>query len=155
MAQVFSPASGPGTAMFRMSTNLDEFNAHLQAALKKIQVAAPDVLNSHALDFQRLCQEKAPRDTHRFVNSIHTVPVGASGDNFAYADRFGKQFDGSLHGIPLGPNVATVGTNVPYAIFLEAGHSRQAPAGVFAISLKEKTGALQDAFGSVVREIDF
>lgn len=151
MAQVLSPASGPGVAYVKAMTNLDEVNARVQTLLTKFKGSIPEVLNAHALDFEAACKQKAPIDTGRFHNSIHTVSAYKSSDSYTYRDNLGNSFDGTLNNIPVTHGdvfVATVGTNVDYAIFLEAGHSRQAPQGVFGITLLEKKGALEAAIQS-------
>lgn len=137
-----------------METNVNAFNNALGRFFENFQGSIPEVLRSHGEDFVAATKEKAPVDTGRFKNSIHMVPPGASGDAYTYqnnpVDKHGKPipvntYNGSLTGIPTGKNVVTVGTNVHYAIFLEAGHSRQAPHGIFAITLLEKTDVLNEA----------
>ena len=99
------------------------------------------LVTAHALDYQMRVQMRTPVRTGRLRNSIHTVPPNSS-DSFSYRDGTGRSYSGSL-GVRTGPGEAVVGTNVEYAAAVEAGWSRQAPAGMFAVTLKEKTTDLE------------
>lgn len=102
-----------------------------------------DVL-AFATELDRRIAMKTPVDTGRARASWHVVPPGTESDQFSYQDLHGKTFDGSLAGASTGPMEAIVGTNVNYMLYLEAGHSRQAPQGMIALSLQELHGALHN-----------
>ena len=57
----------------------------------------------------------------------------------------GGAFQSAGENTTVGVVEAWVGTNVEYAIYIEAGHSRKAPQGMVAISVAEMTGALERA----------
>jgi len=99
------------------------------------------LVTAHALDYQMRVQMRTPVRTGRLRNSIHTVPPNSS-DTFSYRDNTGRSFSGAL-GVRTGPGEAVVGTNVEYAAAIEAGWSRQAPSGMFALAFKEKTSDLE------------
>lgn len=87
---------------------------------------------------------RTPVKTGRLRNSFHVVPPGSDSDSFDYEDNAGHPFSGNLtEGLPTGPFEALVGTNVLYALSIEAGHSRQAPNGMVAVSVAELRGALE------------
>lgn len=108
-----------------------------------------DVLMSHGLEFLRRVVLRTPVRTGRLRNSIHLVPPD-SGDAYQYADGQGRKFDGTL-AIRTGPLEVAVGTNVVYAVVVEGGSSRQAPAGMFAVSLAEMRAPLERAATDAVR----
>jgi hypothetical protein len=138
------PGNRAGSALFLVEANLDAFQSALDRFLVNFQGNVQEVLRAHGEDFEAAAKQKAPVDTGRFRNSIHTVLPGTAADAYQYSDDQGNSFDGGLTGIPTGPNVVTVGTRTKYAIYLEAGHSRQAPQGVFGITLLEKRDALRE-----------
>jgi hypothetical protein len=77
------------------------------------------------------------------------IAPGTRTDTFAYRDNRGRSFDGGLGAVGLRSLEAGVASNVLYMLRLEAGWSRQAPAGMVAISIQELRGAL-DARASAV-----
>lgn len=130
-------------ALITIEVDLDKYNASLDKFIKAFGVSLDEILRSEAFDLQRRIQQKTPVLTGRLRNSFHTVAPGFS-DTFAYRDNRGGAFDGSLS-VKAGPSEAIVGTNVPYAIHIEAGGSRKAPEGMVAVSVREKTGDLNRA----------
>jgi hypothetical protein len=95
---------------------------------------------------------KTPVDTGRARASWHVVPPGTETDHHQYQDLHGQTFDGSLAGESTGPMESIVGTNVEYMIFLEAGHSRQAPEGMVMLSLMEMRGLLAKMIEDTVKK---
>jgi hypothetical protein len=109
-----------------------------------------DVVAFAAEATQRIAM-RTPVDTGRARASWHMVPPNTSADGFEYSDRHGEHFDGSLEGVQTGPMEAVVGTNVQYMIYLEAGHSRQAPNGMVALTLQELRGRLEQMVADTIR----
>jgi len=140
-----SAMSPSQSARVRVETNLTEFNRKLKEFAKQFEGDVGRLVLAHALDYQARVQRRTPVDTGRLRNSIHTIPPGTKGEAFQYRDNQGRSFNGSLENAVTGKHEVIVGTNVEYATVIEAGHSKQAPAGMFAVTLKEKTGALEQA----------
>lgn len=127
--------------MFRFELDLAGFNRQLIAFATRANASIRDIVSAHALDLEARVKTRTPVDTGRLRASIHTVlPLHTS--NHKYRDRTGRSFDGAL-GMTAGVLEAIVGTNVTYATAIEGGHSRQAPQGMFAISLREKAQQLE------------
>ena len=110
-----------------------------------------DELLKHGLEFLRRVQFRTPVKTGRARASWHLVRPQTV-DSFAYADNHGRTFDGTLSDPAAGVLEVIVGSNVPYMIALEAGHSRQAPNGIVAITLAEMSGALEARLEAIFRE---
>jgi hypothetical protein len=121
--------------------------------LQQLQAAGVDMqqeLVTYTLKLLELIQTKTPVDTGRARASWHAVLPNTSQDSFTYSDRQGKKFDGTLPNTGTGPMDTVVGSNVEYMIFLEAGHSKQAPSGMVALSLSELRGALEGRLQAVI-----
>lgn len=129
----------------RFTAELRRFAARLNPAMQR------DVLVANGLDLLRRVQMRTPVRTSRAKNSLHFVPPDTAADAFRYTDAQGRSFDGNL-AEGTGPLEALVGGNVVYLLPLEAGSSRQAPAGMFAVSLAEKRGHLERDADRVLRE---
>ena len=110
----------------------------LQGAGVKMQ----DDLVAYTFDLLKRIAMKTPVDTGRARASWHAVLPNTT-DFYMYHDLQGKEFNGTLADTTTGPWDTVVGSNVEYMIFLEAGHSRQAPEGMVTLSLLELRGALQ------------
>jgi hypothetical protein len=108
-------------------------------------------LLKHAFEFLRRVQVRTPVRTGRARNSWHLIKP-ESEDLYQYTDNHGTSFDGTLSDGHTDPLEAVVGSNVPYMIALEAGHSRQAPNGMVAITLAELSGALEARLEAIFRE---
>lgn len=149
MAEYLGPAGSQG-ALITLTVDLGAFNAQLQRFLDLTDAGFVRVLSAQALDLQRAVQQKTPVLTGRLRNSIHTV-LPARSDSFSYKDNQGRSFDGTL---PVSNTLysAVVGTNVNYAVFIEAGSSRKAPNGMFGVSVREKTGDLEAEIESMLQE---
>jgi hypothetical protein len=137
--------------MIEVEMNGEQFVAAIQHFHDVMRGDVERILVAHALDLQARIQRRTPVLTGRLRNSIHTVPPNSS-DRFRYTDNSGKSFNGSL-GVSTGPGEVIVGTNVEYAPVIEAGRSRQAPQGMFAVSLKEKTLELERAIMQRVQQL--
>jgi hypothetical protein len=129
-----------------------QLNEKLGRFLEVLQRDASQTVRTVALELLRRIQMRTPVDTGRCKNSFHMVQPGTPVDVFAYADNHGKGFDGSLSDASTGDTEAVVGTDVEYAIFLERGHSRQAPYGMVALSVAELTGALEAKMQQVIQQ---
>lgn len=153
-----STVSPSRAAGIQVEFELGRFNAALDRYVAALQPSVVDAVRTLALDLLGRIQQKTPVDTGRLRASFHAVMPGQT-DRYTYRDRRGGSFDGSLgvtaKGSVLGGGVeAVVGTNVDYAIFIEAGHSRQAPQGMVAVSVVELTGALERAVEVAVTQAD-
>ena len=104
-----------------------------------------------AMDLLARIQMRTPVDTGRARNSWHLIRPGTTTDSFVYTDGKGKGYDGGLGQVGMTGVQAGVGTNVVYMINLEAGHSRQAPGGMVAISVQELRGALDAKVAEVLK----
>lgn len=137
-------------ATIDVEDNAAEFVAGLQMFRDLVGSDMDKLVMAHALDFQNRVQMRSPVRTGRFRNSIHTVPPNTR-DSFRYRDDEGREFDGTMK-VRTGPGEAVVGTNVEYAADLEAGRSKQAPYGMFTVSLIEKTHEINQEIERIVRE---
>ena len=109
-----------------------------------IRKDADEVVTSVGFDLLRRIQMKTPVRTGRARASWHLIPPNSGRDPFgAYRDRLGHSFSGTLEGVRTGPGEAVVGSNVVYMPALEAGHSRQAPNGMVAVSMLEILGQME------------
>lgn len=121
-------------------------------ALNDLGVLMQKDVVAFAHELHRRIALKTPVDTGRARASWHVVPPGTEADQYAYQDAHGQSFDGSLRGVSTGPMESVVGSNVEYMIFLEAGHSRQAPEGMVAQSLLEVRGALEAMINDTLKK---
>lgn len=119
--------------------------------LAEAGLAIQEEILKHAFEAERRIAMRTPVKTGRAKNSWHTVKPGES-DSYTYQDDHGNTFDGTLQDGHAGPFEAIVGSNVIYMIALEAGHSRQAPNGMVAITLAELSGALEARLEAIFRE---
>lgn len=126
------------------------FNAALTRFLQEFSGNAHSIVRAHALDLLSRIQARTPVRTGRARNSWHMIPPNSSIFRFTYADRTGRSYDGSVEGVKTGPFEAAVATNVEYMPSLEAGHSKQAPQGMVAVSAREKSVELE---AEISREI--
>lgn len=123
-------------------------------ALHKLQDAGVDLqqdLIAYTLELLSRIQNKTPVRTGRARASWHAVLPDKT-DTFSYTDNQGHGFDGTLQGVKTGQWDTMVGSNVDYMIFLEAGHSRQAPNGMVALSLLELKGALEARLADTIKK---
>jgi len=111
-----------------------------------------------AEDLLRRVRMRTPILTGRLYNSWHIIKPGEM-DSYEYSDFTGRSFDGALSvGHAESDEMVIesfVGTNVPYAILIEAGHSRKAPSGMLAISIAEITGGLEKAAEDALNRTTF
>ena len=124
--------------------------ARLQGAGMENLVRA---FREYVFEIFRRIQLRTPVDTGRARRSWHVVPPGTPADSFSYTDDRGTVFDGTLDSVSTGPNEWVVGSNVPYMIALEAGHSRQSPQGMVAITIAEFNYALQAKLEQLLEEM--
>lgn len=80
--------------------------------------------------FMQRVKLRTPVRTGRLQASIHVVKT--SPDSYPYVDYTGRSFDGSLSTGPVDGDEVIVGTNVPYAIYVEGGAQGREPRGMFA-----------------------
>jgi len=126
-----------------VEVNIDGLNETLARWAEALGRDVQDAVVTVSLELLARIQMRTPVDTGRARNSWHVVLPGQP-DSYTYTDSHGQSFDGMLRTItPPGPFQAVVGTNVAYMVYLEAGSSRQAPAGMVSVSLVEMRGALE------------
>jgi hypothetical protein len=131
----------------RLDFEAARFNASLAIYLQEFKETAATEIGRLALDLLGRVKARTPVDTQRLKNSFHAVLPGQV-DNYTYSDNKGRSFDGTLTShrwaeLSNAAVEAVVGSNVPYAIYLEAGHSRKAPTGMLAISVAELAGRME------------
>jgi hypothetical protein len=156
-AMPFVPTLGPsggqipsGVADLRLEIHTEELNAAFTRYLAAVTIKAEDAVIKVALELLGRIQSKTPVDTGRLRNSFHAVLPGKTDSSFRYSDDYRKSFNDPLgeraqRDVVTNTFEAIVGTAVHYALVIEAGHSRQAPSGMVAISVAEMTGALDAA----------
>ena len=120
----------------------------IQAMVISLDADANDAVTAVGLTLLFKVQAKTPVDTGRLRASWHMIPPNSQSDPFSnYQDLLGRTFLGNLQAPRTGPGEVIVGTNVPYGIFIEAGHSIQAPRGMLSVSMIE-------IFGQLEKELD-
>jgi hypothetical protein len=117
--------------------------------LAETGVAMQQELIVWTMELHRRIALRTPVRTGRARNSWHVVKPNQT-DSYPYADNQGTQFDGTLQNTTTGPWDTVVGSNVNYMLFLEAGHSRQAPNGMVAVSLAELQQGLVQRIRAVI-----
>ena len=90
-----------------------------------------------AEEFNQRVKIRTPVRTRRLQTSIHGVE--SSPDSYPYTDDKGRSFEGALSTGPVDDDEVIVGTNVPYAIYVEGGtsSSNYRPTGMFAVTETE------------------
>lgn len=83
---------------------------------------------------------RSPVDTGRF-RANHTITYGAPAQGVrptsSAADAFARERSALLAGAREPFDIVWIANNLPYALPLERGHSRQAPRGVYRISFED------------------
>ena len=103
-------------------------NAFLTALIPAIRAEQWAV----AEEFNQRVKIRTPVRTRRLQTSIHVVE--SSPDSYPYTDDKGRSFEGALDTTPVDDDEVIVGTNVPYAIYVEGGTSKFAARGMFAVT---------------------
>lgn len=139
---------GPGNVLGELRWNLDGLNAKLDAYAKTLHANLAEAVVKTA--FRLEARFKAhpggtPRDTGRAANSWHVVRWGGS-PGYAYKDDHGKSYDGTTSQSPARDTEAIVASAVIYMLALEAGWSKQAPAGF----IRRNTTEMQQEFLAAV-----
>ena len=130
-----------------VEVNLSEVNRKFNEMIDLGVGMQDDLLKYTEEIFKRIVM-RTPVRTGRARAAWHMLPPNTPGDSYAYTVPAGphqaqaQSFDGSLSGAHTGPWDTIIGNNVDYIIALEAGHSRQAPNGMVAVTLLELTNAL-------------
>ena len=109
-----------------------------------------------ALDLMTKIVLKSPVDTGRFrghwMTGINSVPGGLTGR----LDRSGSATiataSATLNGARAGDTVY-LANNLPYAVKLEYGHSKQAPSGIVRTTIDEFQRAVNNAAMEAKREV--
>ena len=149
-AAIVAPELGrlvSGQAALRVEIEVERFNLALTAYVNEFHREVEQTVRQVSNELLYRIRRRTPVDTRRLQNSFHAVMPGEI-DTYTYTDDLGRSFDGTLTEHPHAENTdetieAIVGTNVPYAIYIEAGHSRQAPNGMVAISRAEMASTLE------------
>jgi len=149
-------AADLGGAATRLEFNAELFNAAMQEYVETFRKNAEFEIQNLALELLTKVERRTPVATGRLQNSFHVIMPGET-DSYQYEDHQGHSFDGVLHDHPhaeLSDTVieAVVGSNVPYALRVEAGSSKQAPQGMMAISVAEMMGKLEAAVEKELRK---
>ena len=131
---------------FELSFEVERFREAIDRYVDTFKKDIEEEIRRLALSLLVRVKARTPVLTGRLQNSWHTVLPGEH-DTYVYSNNLGQTFDGSM-GVSAEDGLVVegfVGTNVPYAIYIEAGHSRKAPTGMLAISVAEMTGELEAA----------
>lgn len=149
MANLSGQQLASGDAMIRIFIEVERFNADVDAYISTFRKEAEKEIKALTLELLARIQRRTPVDTGRLKNSFHIIAPGET-DHYTYQDHRGRSYWGALDGETHAQDddeqiEGIVGTNVPYAIYIEAGHSRQAPNGMVAISYAEMASALETA----------
>lgn len=104
----------------------DKAVKHLEAYTRKVIEGTEDAVKITALDIERRAKAKAPVDTGRLKNSIHTEPRG--------------------------DNARWVGTNVEYAGYVEYGTRKMSAQPYFFPSVHEVIPEFKKRLEKAVKE---
>lgn len=137
---------------FSMKVETKAFNDHIKQFASQAQIEIPKAIKKFAFDLLKRIIMKSPVDTGRsragwFValdklGSGQYVAVGKTGSNVsAEAIREGRSKGGFIdHTKGVTDMWVEIINGVEYAIFLEYGHSQQAPYGMVRVSMREMRG---------------
>lgn len=125
------------------------FSADIQKFVQKTRISMDRVIRKLALDGYRGVMMRSPVDTGRFrgnwnvgINRVNTRVFEPSEGPQQQSGAQATAGDLAVSGA-LDVNKATITdkiyitNNLPYAIPLEYGHSKQAPAGVLSVTFEE------------------
>lgn len=121
----------------------ERFSRHVSLFLELTKADIPKAVLKIAEELLKRIQARTPVKTGRAKNSFHIIPPNSPSDPFGqYRDNRGRFYWGKTEN-STGPNQAFVDSNVQYILALEAGHSKQAPAGMIGVSVLEMLGKLE------------
>lgn len=149
---VFKPDS------FSVSVETKAFNDHIREFAQGANIEIDLILRKFALDLVRKIILRNPVDTGRSRAAWYVAMEGLGGrvPQISSGKAKGKKTDDLVKSVSdgykkgqlnthLGPTVTDkwieIVNGVEYIIFLEYGHSRQAPHGMVRISMRELRGA--------------
>lgn len=134
----------------KITHNLPEFSKQLFVFAKNTDVALKKMIRRIALDLQNRVIEKTPvrsgfarASWNISVNKPDTtVPVSETikrnrEKGTTISEHRGKRGRGALADFNPYTDTIFINNSAPYILDLEAGHSRQAPAGMLLVSLAE------------------
>lgn len=137
---------GPRTvfAQTRFELQLDEF---LNKIMPEKQTAA---FREIVQEVNRKLVKRSPVDTGRFRGnwyvSINTPDRTVSEGTDKNGDKTIERGERVINRLEIG-NIAIISNNLPYAVMLEYGWSKQAPNGMAAITLEEVKAKLEGGKG--------
>lgn len=135
-----------------MTSNVREFNLALDTFIgKQVPEIARAAHRKVVLDAHRKLVMKSPVDTGRFRGNwiVSTSSPNTGTTDVRDPGARGQPPGGASQSAALAAvgamvpySVAFIQNNLPYALRLEQGHSKQAPAGMVALTLAELTTEL-------------
>lgn len=143
------------TGKYGLDVETKNFNMHVNQFLRSTSIDIDKGLKKFAFDLLKKIILKNPVDTGRSRAAwyVSAVKLGGAGVSFSLTQRRAKShnIDAANEGLRqgkyrdhLGPFITDkwieMINGVDYIIFLEYGHSRQAPYGMVRVSIREMTG---------------
>lgn len=133
-----------------------KFSLDISKWVEKAGARADLVVRKVGIDMFTKVIMKSPVDTGRFRGNwqtgIGSIPSGV----LEAADKAGgstiSRMTGTVQGAKAG-DVIYLSNNVPYALKLEYGHSKQAPSGVVRVTVEEFQAAVNRAASAAKQEI--
>lgn len=126
-----------------MATNTRQFSIDVRRFAAGVPEAANKIRRGLAIEVLRGVVLKSPVDTGRFRGNWQVTEGAPATAPTERTDRQGGATiaDGVAEIARIEPGADIwISNNVPYAVVLEDGHSRQAPAGVVALTIAEVEG---------------
>lgn len=129
---------------FTMKLETKVFNRHIKDFLKKTNISTEKVLKKFAFDLLKRIIKKNPVDTGRSRAAWYVAMEKLSGRTFTTSsaeESEGKGKGGFTdHTKNFLDKWIEIVNGVSYVIYLEYGHSKQAPFGMVRLSMRELRG---------------
>ena len=129
---------------FKLSIETDRFNAFLKEFVKKTDIDAGIVLKKFAYDLTAKIIQKTPVATGRAragwftaLMKLGGAPIQTTG---TVEEKKGMGEGRATMNLEGDEKYIEIVNGVPYAIYLEYGHSKKAPYGMVRISMRELSG---------------
>ena len=120
-----------------MANDFRSFNVACDAFTAKVKLAPGTVQKRIAFDLFGRIIKKTPVDTGR-ARASWTIAGGQADRAVAPVGQTAYPIPQVPLGLPLTPGEPIwISNNLPYIVRLEEGHSKQAPAGMVAVSIAE------------------
>ena len=131
------------------------FSLDIAAWVVKAGDRADLVVRKVALDLFAKIVLKSPVDTGRFrghwTAGVNNVPSGLTGRLDKTGSATVAAIAGAVGGVKAGDRIY-LANNLPYAVRLEYGHSKQAPAGMVRTTIDEFQAAVNRAAAKAKQE---